>query len=156
MQPKVLQRRPESNSAFKILRNGNPYVHHGWHCHAEVEIVYIEKGKGTRFIGDSIQTYYNGDLVLVGAHLPHHWKSEIVEDGFRDSLNQSIALYFSKEFPGMDFYELPEMEKVKVLLEQSVRGISVMDLSTKEKVYHKLCQILGQNGVEKILTFSRY
>lgn len=61
-----------------------------WHYHPELELTLITKGNGTRFVGNSIEAYHEGDLVLIGEHLPHHWVST------EDSKEQgAIVLQFS-------------------------------------------------------------
>lgn len=46
-----------------------------WHHHAELELTWITKGRGTRFVGNSVQYFDRGDLVLLGEYLPHSWVS---------------------------------------------------------------------------------
>lgn len=46
-----------------------------YHFHKEIEITYIVKGSGTRFIGEHVESYGPGELVVVPAGMPHSWKS---------------------------------------------------------------------------------
>ena len=108
MRPVFTKRNPEKNSAFRVWRNTNPYLHQSWHYHDELEIAYIEKGSGTRFIGDSVQPYEEGELILMGSNLPHEWKSDFQDGPAADHDNASLALYFLQDFPGNAFYELPK------------------------------------------------
>ncbi len=62
--------------------------------HEEIELIYFHKGSGTQFIGDHIQHFKAGDIVLVGSNLPHYWKYDEVyfrdkEDGI--SFSSAIA-----------------------------------------------------------------
>lgn len=45
-----------------------------WHAHRAVELTYIHRGAGTRFIGDHIGAIRAPELVLIGADLPHYWR----------------------------------------------------------------------------------
>ena len=44
-----------------------------YHIHPECELTWIESGFGSRFIGDSIEPFSAGDLVLIGGSVPHHY-----------------------------------------------------------------------------------
>lgn len=47
-----------------------------WHFHHAFELNLVVKGAGMRFIGDHLGHYSAGDLVLMGAELPHTWCSD--------------------------------------------------------------------------------
>lgn len=46
-----------------------------WHYHPEWEITYIHKSNGMRYVGYHIEPFSEGDLVLLGAGVPHVWKN---------------------------------------------------------------------------------
>jgi hypothetical protein len=39
-------------------------------------LFYVEKGDGLRLVGDSIERFDKGDLILLGSNLPHAWKCD--------------------------------------------------------------------------------
>lgn len=53
----------------------SPIVGQGdhWHYHPAVELTYIAKGRGTRLVADHVDSFEGGDLVLIGANVPHYW-----------------------------------------------------------------------------------
>jgi len=49
-----------------------------WHFHPEIELVYVNKGRGKRHIGNHLSYFNNSQLLLIGSNLPHN--------GFTDRL----------------------------------------------------------------------
>ena len=47
-----------------------------WHFHPEFQITLVLKSTGYRLVGDNITPLAPGDLVLVGANLPHVWQQD--------------------------------------------------------------------------------
>ena len=47
-----------------------------WHYHPAIEIMYITRGIGTRFVGDCIEQYEEGDVCMIGPNLPHEWRND--------------------------------------------------------------------------------
>jgi AraC-like DNA-binding protein len=45
------------------------------HRHRQLELTWIERGTGIRFVGDNVATFGCGDLVLLGVDVPHAWVS---------------------------------------------------------------------------------
>ncbi|MDX1426810.1 MAG: helix-turn-helix domain-containing protein [Salegentibacter mishustinae] len=108
-----------SSFSFKSFNQENQNRNHTfWHYHPEIELVYVNGGSGKRQIGSHISYYQQGDLILIGSNLPHC--------GFTDSLtdnDKETVIQFSPDFLGKNFWELPEMRNIKVLLERAKKGI---------------------------------
>jgi AraC-like DNA-binding protein len=91
-----------------------------WHFHPEIELTYIVRSQGKRFVGDSIEDYEPGDVVLVGPNLPHTWESESRGAGRPEAL----FCQFSPGFLGERLFQAPELALVRKLLLRSRQGIS--------------------------------
>ena len=46
-----------------------------WHFHSQYEIIYVKKSCGRCFVGDCIERFSEGDVVLFGPSLPHYMRS---------------------------------------------------------------------------------
>lgn len=92
-----------------------------YHFHPEYELTWITEGTGTRFVGKSMQEYGPGDLVFLGAGLPHCWKSEDIVRG--ELRSHSVLVQFENAFLGPEFFAKPELESIEGLLHRSASGI---------------------------------
>jgi AraC-like DNA-binding protein len=86
--------------------------------HIGYQFTLVLKGRGQRFVGDSIAPYEEGDLAFVGPYLPHMWR----EDDLKRS-SHSLLINFEHDALGADFFKRPEMSEVRALLERSRRGL---------------------------------
>jgi AraC-like DNA-binding protein/mannose-6-phosphate isomerase-like protein (cupin superfamily) len=96
-----------------------------WHWHPEFELFLVIEGEGTRFVGDSrLVPFEEGDLVLVGADLPHVWTSGL-KHHLRTAPLQAKAyvIQFKKDCFGEGFFEMPEMKPILELLQRAKQGI---------------------------------
>ena len=62
---------PSANYSFVARIDKLPYLYEKWHFHPELELTHIVQSRGTRFVGDSIEEFEEGDLILIGSNLPH-------------------------------------------------------------------------------------
>ncbi len=92
-----------------------------FHFHPEFELTYIVKGSGQRYIGSMADRFGDGDLVFLGANLPHCWVSEPIKESTDPA--EAIVIQFKEDFFGKDFFNYPEMRKVKYFLELAKSGI---------------------------------
>jgi AraC-like DNA-binding protein len=136
------------DDSFKSWENASPYLHNPWHYHPECEITYVNEGSGVLFIGDQVLNYKQDTLIMIGPNLPHEWRSDSKENP--DFHSQTFAVHFNKNFPGAEFYKIPEASAINQLLEHSVRGIKINDADTKKVVKAKLMQLLDAKGLERI------
>ena len=127
----------------EFLKTFNPF----WHFHPEIELVYVNKGKGKRHIGNHLSYFNNSQLLLIGSNLPHN--------GFTDRLTTNgseTLIQFKEDFLGENFFEIPEMKGVKELFERSKKGI-LFGVKTKQKLGKKIEKLSEKKGFKKILVF---
>ena len=115
----------EPASSFLVRRETSPYTLDDWHIHSELELIYFLEGRGTRYVGNSIGTFNEGELYLVGSHLPHLFKNEIITDekAGNDSNADFIVVQFTPDFLGKEFYGFPETVRLKELFEKANMGL---------------------------------
>ncbi len=98
-----------------------------WHYHDEYELVYIHRSSGIRYVGDAINPYRPGDLVLLGSLLPHIWINKIKHTEAHAKLAAATVLHIQPKFVHNSFFDLPLMHGVKKLFDLSSRGIRFVE-----------------------------
>ncbi|MBB2148881.1 AraC family transcriptional regulator [Pedobacter gandavensis] len=138
--------------SFSVRQDVEPFVNNKWHYHQELELIYFNEGKGTQFIGDNIQSFDSGDIVLVGAHLPHYWRFEdaYFEGGEKSGTADVKVAHFSEDLWGDFFLNLPENKALKDVMEKSKRGVKVTG-KNKVLVAALLSRMLEAEGTERII-----
>src|SRR4051794_14990942 len=71
----VVPKDPEVSARWH--RHGVPSPYSRWNYHPEYEVHLIRIGAGRYVVGDRIDTFSAGQLVLVGSNVPHHWISDL-------------------------------------------------------------------------------
>jgi hypothetical protein len=110
----VEQRITGMESSVSIIELNMNHFDGPYHFHPELELTWIQKGSGRRYLGDNVSDYGADDLVLVGANVPHCWLS-----GGKETIPnkaQAIVLQFQPNFAGEAFLELPEVTNIQNLI----------------------------------------
>lgn len=122
-----------------------------YHFHPEHELTLIVKGKGNRYVGNHMDVYSSGDLVLIGSNLPHCWKIENNEE--EDNDVASVVIQFNNDFLGTDFLAKPELSQILHLLERSKHGIQFLN-NTAEEITKRLILLAKQpNSFKRLIEF---
>ena len=147
----LLEKSIESlNQSFLVKKLQEPFFDPNWHFHPHYQLFTVIKGTGTRFIGDDIRHFEEGDTVFLGPNMPHLWRSD--RNYFeKESLlkTEGIVVYFKEDFLGNDFFEKPEMFDIKSFLKNSERGLDLKGTLGAEMV-RDLKELLGLTGFEGI------
>jgi AraC-like DNA-binding protein len=114
-----------------------------------VQLTLVLKSAGYRIVGDNIAPLAPGDLVLVGANLPHVWHQDAGGRRKRDAVH-AIVVRFREDFLGNHFLQSPEMEAVRRLLKRSVRGLQATG-GTREVAATLMRELPEQQGLGRLL-----
>ena len=140
-----------SNSCINFYKEDLPHFIVPWHYHPEIEIMYILEGTGTRFVGDHIDQYQEGDVCMVGPKLPHEWRNDDAFFKHGAGLKAScLCLFFLKDIFESNLIRLPEMSNIRQLIERSRRGIKFMGKS-RDAIGSFIQQSVDETGVSRIV-----
>lgn len=151
----LLEKSIESlNQSFLIKRLEEPFFDPNWHFHPHYQLFTVIKGTGTRFIGDDIRHFEEGDTVFLGPNMPHLWRSDRPYFEKESQLQtEGIVVYFKEDFLGNDFFEKPEMFDIKSFLKNSERGLDLTGTLGAEMLgdLNELLGLTGFEGISKLL-----
>jgi len=139
---------------LKVKWDDFPHFTYPWHFHSEFEIVYVLKSSGKRFVADSVESFQEGDVTLMGSNLPHFWKSDAPGDSENANRVNAIVVQFHKDFFRDEINSYPEFHRINELLKRAGRGIH-FNKTSGEKIGKMLKRLLKLNGLERMLYFIK-
>lgn len=151
MKPQLLKITPPPNSSFNFFAQDAAFFATPWHYHPEYEIVLVLESTGKKFVGSNISNFKPGDLCMIGAYLPHYYRND--EQFYaKDSTvrARSLVIHFLEDFMGGNFFDLPECQAIKNLLERSKRGLN-FGPETVKKVAAKIEGLQYLTGINRLL-----
>jgi len=109
-----------AEESLRCMHLAMPDFRGGLHRHGHFELTWIERGQGLRWVGDSVEPFFDGDLVLVSSETPHLWVSR----GLQSPQGCAATVL---QFPpdGLQRCGLPELAAVVPLLAQVAAGVEV-------------------------------
>lgn len=138
----IVEKPQKSFTAKVVSRPSRPMLSQAWHYHPEIEICYTRKSRGKRFVGNTISTYQEQDLVLFGSNLPHGFTTEM--------RCIQVVIQMEPGFLGTDFFEKPELRAVKRLLAAAKRGLA-FQASTVKQARKTISNILDTQGLRQMI-----
>jgi AraC-like DNA-binding protein len=96
-----------------------------WHYHPEFELTLTLNSVGDRFVGDHIEHYGDGDLVLVGPNLPHAWQSRSQPNDAEP--HRALVVWFTQEWAATLYSQYVEFAPLRALLTEAGSGLTFSD-----------------------------
>jgi AraC-like DNA-binding protein/mannose-6-phosphate isomerase-like protein (cupin superfamily) len=137
----------DPNHSARWHRHGVPSPFSRWNHHPEYEVHLITAGTGWYVVGDRIDVFAAGQLVLVGSNVPHHWISDL---GPGERLpERDVVFQFHPQWIDRCADLLPEVATLRSLLNQSRRGIEFIG-PTRDAATEHLQAIGATEGAARL------
>jgi AraC-like DNA-binding protein len=149
MRPRFEKLVKSSNKrSFTCYKVSVPFFEFYWHFHPEYELTLILNGKGNRLVGNNIQPFESGDLVLLGPNLPHVWVSDENDAGPCEAL----VIQFPEAFI-QSLLHFPEWKSLEHLLQHAGKGLSYSNISGKEivKLTFQVQQVVESSSLSGLI-----
>ncbi len=113
---------PPGSSWSRLNRRLDDGIPFEWHHHPEFELTLTLNSRGQRFIGDHVDRYDDGDLVLIGPNLPHTWASR---DRIREGEpHTALVFWFSRAWIEQLTTETVELRPIRRLIDRAGGGLA--------------------------------
>ncbi len=151
--PLEKSRIPEGK-AFVVRELVAPYFDVNWHFHSEYQLFTVLEGRGTRFIGDHMQPFKEGDMVFIGPDLPHLWRNDnSYLDNTNNLMTHGIVIYLPNDFLNKSVFELEEFEGVAQVFRKSSRGLEISGETNRQisKLMQELLTMKAGDSIIQVL-----
>jgi AraC-like DNA-binding protein len=122
-----------------------------WHFHSEYEIIYVQESFGERFVADSMESFYPGDVILLGGNVPHYMRS--AEKYYTNNAEfrvKGVIIQFAHDYMSHAIGKYADLNHIKLFLEESKRGIHFPHPANKE-IIKCIQEMPTYTGVERII-----
>ncbi|SHG20104.1 AraC family transcriptional regulator [Pedobacter caeni] len=120
-----------------------PHFYQYLHRHDEWQITRVQRGEGTLIAGNNMHSFSAGDIFLIGANLPHLFKSSPAYFvGDESKSIEACSLYFNPSGILRALFDLPEMKLLNVFFKNNKHGFKIpakwnKDISSKIFAVHE-------------------
>jgi AraC-like DNA-binding protein len=121
MKPQFEQVTVAPGESWTLLWRELPELPFLWHFHPEYELTLTLNARGQRYVGDSLQDFDSGDLVLVGPNQPHTWAASDRPDDGAPML--AIVVWFDSAWLERLVDGWPELAALRRLSDEAGRGM---------------------------------
>lgn len=135
---------PAAEESVRCLHLQPPAFRGELHRHGHLELTWIERGQGLRWVGDHVAPFFDGDLVLLGSELPHLWAS-------RGATPTQPCAATVLQFPP-DWARrtgLPEFKAMAPLMARAAAGLEVTG-ATREAVQPLMAGLPGASALRRV------
>jgi len=134
------------DESLRLLQLELPTFEGGLHRHAHAELTWIERGQGLRWVGDSVEPFFDGDLVLVGGEVAHLWASRGPQPAAGCA---ATVLQFKPDWAART--GLPELAGVSPLLLRATLGLEIRG-DTRLEVQRGLLRLRQVTAARRVAT----
>ena len=145
MKPLIQKLPYDKRTSFVAQTFRTPHFEVGWHQHIEYELILFTEGSGLGFVGNHVSEFETGDIYFIGSSLPHTFQKQDPE-----LISSAVVVQFREDFWGNGFLELPEMQLVRELFADSMRGLKITSES-KEQLTPLIQQLENTDGLKRVL-----
>lgn len=150
MEPRLVKIVPPINQSCVVKRAVLP-AQQPWHYHSDHELLLTVRGKGYVYVGNQVRRIEEGNLMLMGANVPH---SSIKDpDYYRDHPDEEtleLVIQLGDKLLDSGFLRLPEFAHIQDMLHRAERVIQFRGI-TRQLVTEKIHRLFEADPSARII-----
>jgi AraC-like DNA-binding protein len=145
---------PVANENSVIVQEDTmPYFYPHLHRHNETQITWIIKGEGTLIAGNYMQAFKAGDIYIIGANLPHVFKSDTKYfDRRKKNNSHALTIFFNPNGLFQPILDLPETKIIKKFVASTCYGLQV-PISKTKRIYAEMLEVKKLKQGPRLIAF---
>lgn len=153
MQPSLKKIDNNGSDLFQLNKVEELHFYPFWHFHPQCEIMIIEEGSGTLYIGDGITDFQPGDVIILGPNIPHLLRSfpEYFKSDSQLIVKASV-IYFNENFLGNEFMNFEDNAIIKQLLNTAGSGMIFTGNAT-DNIKNIFYGMINKTGFDRMIEF---
>lgn len=130
-----------------------PYFYPHLHRHEEIQLTLILKGEGTLVIGNSMHVFKPNEVYLIGANMPHVFKSDAsyFEPGANNEIH-ALTIFFNAKGKLAPLFDLPELKTVYSFFSTHYSGLRIPEQSFAD-ISGRMLSIKIVTGMDQLIQF---
>lgn len=141
------------DKSVMVSKVSQPYHYPYLHRHNEIQLTWIQQGEGTLIAGNNMHDYSAGDMFLIGANLPHVFKSN--PEYFVSNSNkkvEAISVFFNIDGSLASLFNLPELKSSLTFLQQHQKGFQIPN-SVVDQIGDIVLALQAASGADQLIQF---
>jgi AraC-like DNA-binding protein len=153
MKPILFRNLIVESKSFQIQEDILTHFYNFFHYHPEIQLTLIVRSKGIIIVGTEMCSFEAGDVFLLGAGLPHVFLDQTDTQHLGKNGVHAISIFFKLSSFWNDFFNLPENDLIKDLLQRSSKGLKFTGMELKQKILSKLEGLKQKKDAELLIDF---
>lgn len=153
MKAQFIELSPPNEKTILIKQVDQEFLSNPLHFHELCELVLILESYGKRVVGNNVDSFSAGDLVLMGPNIPHIWRNDdIFLNPEHEERAKAIVLYFPADFLLQLTDDQATISAMQQFIKRSKRGLRFHG-QTLEKATELIKSLAQKKSFSRITGF---
>lgn len=132
-----------------IERHFYPHLHR----HEEIQLTLVLKGEGSLLVGNNMHTFGPNEIYLIGANMPHVFKSEASYFASNsDKEIHALSIFFNTKGKLMSLFNLPELKNVYSFFSSNYSGFKIPKQAFSD-IAGRILSMKYASGMDQLMQF---